>query len=164
MKITYIPTTLNKYTFKSNKIREWVEDRAKGRVLNLFAGKVKLFLNEYRVDVDNNMIADSYIDAYEFVKTCKDRYDTVLLDPPYAYRKAIEMYNGNYSSKFKLIADELTRITDRVISFGYHSTFMGKVRGYGLEELCVFGHGGAQHCTIAIIEIINTRGEDEREM
>jgi len=29
---------------------------------------------------------------------------------------------------------------------------MGNVRNYELEELCVFGHGGAQHCTIAIIE------------
>ena len=148
----YIPTNLRRYTFQSPKIKKWVEGRCVGRTLNLFAGKTKLAINEYRVDVDVDALADSYIDAYEFVKNCKDKYDTVLLDPPYAYRKAMEMYNGNYSSKFKLIADELVRISDRVISFGYHSTFMGKVRGYKLEELCVFGHGGAQHCTIAIIE------------
>jgi len=152
MKQTYISTNLRRYTFQSPRIKEWVEDSCRGTVLNLFAGKTKLNINEYRIDVDPTMVADEYIDAYDYVKNCNIKYDTVLLDPPYAYRKSMEMYNGNYSSKFKLIADELDRITDRVISFGYHSTFMGKVRNYELEELCVFGHGGAQHCTIAIIE------------
>ncbi len=152
VKTTYIPTNLNKFTFISPRMKEWVENKCKGEVLNLFAGKTVLDMNEYRVDVDRKMIAHYYGDAYEYAKNCKKRYDTVLLDPPYAYRKAMEMYNGHYSSKFKLIADELIRITDRVISFGYHSTFMGRIRGYELSELCVFGHGGAQHCTIAIIE------------
>ena len=150
-KLSYIPTTLNKYTFKSPKIKSWVEDRAKGRVLNLFAGKTKLALDEYRVDMDRDMLADSFIDAYEFVKT-SPKFDTVILDPPYSYRKAMEFYGGNYTSRFRLIADELIKIAPRVISFGYHNTFMGKVRGYRLEELCIFGHGGAQHATIAIVE------------
>jgi len=72
-----------------------------------------------------------------------------------SYRKSIEMYKGNYTSKFKLIADELPRILKPkgiVISLGYHSTFLGKVRGFEKQELCVFGHSGSQHCTIAIIE------------
>jgi len=129
-----------------------VEKACVGNVLNLFAGTTKLNIDEYRIDINKDAVADEYIDAYDYVKNCNKRYDTVLLDPPYAYRKAIEMYNGNYSSKFKLIADELTRITDRVVSFGYHSAFMGKVRCYRLEEICVFAHGGAQHCTMAIIE------------
>ena len=92
------------------------------------------------------------MDVYDFVKNCEDRYDTIILDPPYSIRKSMEYYKGNYTSKFKLIADECARLSDRVISFGYHSTFLGKKRGYELEELCVFGHSGSQHCTIAIIE------------
>jgi len=40
----------------------------------------------------------------------------------------------------------------KVISFGYHSTFLGKKRNAILKKLCVFAHGGAQHCTIGIIE------------
>ena len=152
MKLTYISTNLRRYTFQSPKIKSWVEKICVGKVLNLFAGKTKLNINEYRIDMDKDAIADEYVDAYEYVKNCDKRYDTVLLDPPYAYRKAMEMYNGNYSSKFKLIADELVRITDRVVSFGYHSTFMGKKRNFYLDELCVFAHGGAQHCTIGIIE------------
>jgi hypothetical protein len=54
-----------------------------------------------------------------------------------------------------LIADEIPKILEDdgiVISFGYHSTFMGRKRGFDLKELCVFAHGGAQHCTIGIVE------------
>lgn len=153
MILTYIPTNLRRYTFENKKIKAWVESKCVGKVLNLFAGKNKLNVDEHRVDIDTNAVADTYCDAYEYISKCQYKYDTVVLDPPYAYRKAMEMYNGNYTSKFKLIADELSRLTvPRVISFGYHSTFMGKVRGYELAEMCVFGHGGSQHCTIAIVE------------
>ena len=153
-KLTFIKTNLRAYTFEVKKIKEWVEDRSKGgRVLNLFCGKTKLNVNEFRVDIDKKeALADIYMDVYDFVKNCKDRYDTIILDPPYSIRKSMEYYKGNYTSKFKLIADECARLSDRVISFGYHSTFLGEKRGYQLEELCVFGHSGSQHCTIAIIE------------
>lgn len=92
-KLTLIRTNLRRYTFESLRIRDWVENRARGRVLNLFAGKTKLTLPELRVDSDINMNAH-----------------------------------------------------------GYHSTFLGQTRNFKLKELCVFAHGGAQHCTIAISE------------
>ena len=72
-----------------------------------------------------------------------------------SYRKSMEMYNNNRNSRFKLIADEIPRILSKdgvIVSFGYHSSFIGKVRGFELKELCVFAHGGAQHCTIGIVE------------
>jgi hypothetical protein len=150
-----INTNLRRYTFESPKIKKWVEENSNGRCLNLFAGKTKLNINEVRNDIDNEMIADYHLDALEFVKQCKDKYDTIILDPPYAYRKAMEMYKGNYTSKFKLIADEIPLIlkkNGKVISFGYHTTFMGQKRGFELYKLCVFAHGGAQHATIGIIE------------
>ncbi len=157
--LTLINTNLRRYTFESPKIRKWVESRAEGKVLNLFAGKTKLDLDEMRIDSDNSMIADWYGDALDFVKIAterKEKFDTIILDPPYAYRKSMEMYNGNYSSRFKQLADEIPKILNKdgiVISFGYHSTFLGKKRNYELKELCVFAHGGSQHCTIGIIEI-----------
>ena len=154
MKTTYISTRLNRYTFEVDQVRHWVESRCKGKTLNLFAGKVKLKLDEYRVDLNEDMLADEYCDAYEFIEKCDTFYDTILLDPPYAYRKAMEMYEGRYTTKFKKIADLIheKNLTKRVISFGYHSAFMGRGRLFDLEELCVFGHGGLQHCTIAIVE------------
>lgn len=152
-----INTNLRRYTFESPKIKKWVEDNSKGRVLNLFAGKTKLNLNEVRNDIDKeNAIAGYNMEAIEFVKKWQgEKFDTIILDPPYAYRKAMEMYNGNYVSKFKLLADEVPKIlkeNGKVIIFGYHSTFLGKKRGFKLSKMCIFAHGGAQHCTIGIIE------------
>ena len=157
IKTEIIKTNLRRYTFGSPKIKKWVEDNSKGKCLNLFAGKTKLNLNEVRNDLDKDAIADFNMDALEFVKQCNDKFDTIILDPPYALRKAMEMYNGNYSSKFKKIADEIPKLCHKdtkIISFGYHSTFLGNIRGYTLEKMCVFAHGGAQHCTIAIIEVL----------
>jgi hypothetical protein len=154
-KLEIINTNLRKYTFQNKKIREWVENNSKGRVLNLFAGPTKLKLKEVRVDLDQNMNPHYCIDAYDFVRRCKTTFDTILLDPPYSYRKSMEFYKGNYTSRFKLIADGIPRILNPkgiVISFGYHSTFMGKKRDFRLKKMCIFAHGGAQHCTIAIVE------------
>ena len=156
MILEYLKTPLHKYTFSRKPIREWVERNSKGKVLNLFAGKVLLNLDEMRNDVDLGMNADYNMDALEFIRIWDTFvFNTIILDPPYSYRKSMEMYNGHLNSKFKLIADEIPRILKKdgnVISFGYHSTFMGKVRDFKLKELCVFAHGGAQHCTIGIVE------------
>ena len=156
-KTEIIKTNLRRYTFESPKIKKWVEDNSNGRCLNLFAGKTKLNLDEVRNDLDIEAISDFHMDALDFVKQCDEKFDTIILDPPYALRKAMEMYNGNYSSKFKQIADEIPKLCHkdkRIISFGYHSTFLGNIRGYKLEKLCVFAHGGSQHCTIGIIEVL----------
>lgn len=156
VQIELIRTNLRRFTFQSPKIKEWVEENSSGLVLNLFAGETKLNLNEVRNDRDEARLADYHKDALVFVKEWNgEKFKTVILDPPYSYRKSMEMYLGNYTSSFKMIADNLGRIVTedaKIISFGYHSTFMGKIRGYGLELMAVFAHGGAQHCTIGIVE------------
>jgi len=163
-KLELINTNLRRYTFENKRMKKWVEENSFGKVLNLFAGYNRLNLNEFRVDIDENAIADTYMDALDFVDGYTGtKFDTVILDPPYSYRKSMEMYNGNYTSKFKRLADELSKIMNlyhKIISFGYHSTFMGKTRGYVLEKLCVFAHGGAQHCTIGIVEVPNGKTEE----
>ncbi len=156
MKLELIRTNLKRYTFQSPRIKAWTEANSKGRVLNLFAGKTKLNLNEIRNDKNKNMLADYHRDALDFVSEWWGRkFNTIILDPPYSYRKSMEMYNGNLNSRFKLIADRIPEIlTEKgnVISFGYHSTFMGRKRNFYLDTMCIFAHGGAQHSTIAIIE------------
>jgi hypothetical protein len=159
MKFTYLKTPLNKYTFKMKPIRNWVESKCKGKVLNLFAGKIKLNCDEVRNDIDKTMNAEYHLDALEFVKTYKGKFDTIILDPPYAYRKSMEMYNGHKASKFNQVKDNLKRILNkdgRVITFGYQSVSMGNIRGFKQEEILLMSHGGAIHDTIAIIEINNT--------
>lgn len=153
-----INTNLRRYTFQSPKIKTWVEANSQGRCLNLFAGKTKLNIDEVRNDIDESMNAEFHKDAVDFVRDWNgEKFDTIILDPPYAYRKGMEMYNGNYTSRFKMLADAIPNIlkpNGKAITFGYHSTFLSKKRGAELIKLCIFAHGGAQHCTIAIIEEI----------
>ena len=155
-RLELIHTNLRRYTFESPKIKKWVEINSKGRVLNLFAGNTELEVDEVRNDLDPNALADYHLDAVDFVRGWEGgAFDTIILDPPYSYRKSMEMYGARRASRFRMLADEIPRILSaggRVISFGYHTTFMGAVRGFALSGLCVFAHGGAQHGTIGIIE------------
>jgi tRNA G10 N-methylase Trm11 len=154
--LDYHRCTLNRYTFKVKKIKEWVENTCEGKTLNLFAGITKLDIDEIRNDLDNEAIKDYQMDALEFLRTWKgEKFDTILLDPPYAYRKSMEMYKGIRCSPFKQLKDEITRVLKHdgiVITFGYHSNTMGKIRGFITERIGLFSHGGAIHDTIASVE------------
>lgn len=153
-------TQLLIYTFENSKIREWVEENVEGRVLNLFAGKTKLNCDEVRNDIRKEMPADYYKDALDFVFFWKENhsqepFDTVLLDPPYSYRKSMTKYEGAVSSPFNQIKNGLLDIvTGRgiVITFGHHSVVMGEKRGFVQEHLLLMSHGGAIHDTMAVIE------------
>jgi len=152
----YIKCPLNRYTFSVTPIRVWVEKNCEGRTLNLFAGKTKLFVDEVRNDLDSEMLADYHLDALAFILDWNgEKFNTVLLDPPYAYRKSMEMYKGIIASPFRQLKDAIPDILKDngiVITFGYHSTVMGTGRGFKVERICLFSHGGAIHDTIATIE------------
>jgi 16S rRNA G966 N2-methylase RsmD len=106
MKFTYMRTPLYRYTFRNNRIRQWVEDHCEEpHVLNLFAGKYSLNLpegwREMRNDLNPDMNADYHMDALDFVDQCKElsfKFSTVILDPPYSYRKCMTKYHGVVSS------------------------------------------------------------------
>lgn len=162
--LTYINTPIRRYTFEAPKIREWVEDRATGKVLNLFAGRTKLNLDEFRVDLREDMVADWYGDALEFVTTTDLKFDTIILDPPYGLRKSMTKYNGATVSNYKLITSNLPRLMNKdahTISFGYSSVGMGKSNGYEKIEVMLMCHGGAQHDTIAVIDKLNCLTDKE---
>lgn len=152
----HIRSPLHRYTFSVKPIREWVERHAEGRVLNLFAGPTRLGLDELRNDLDLDMPADHHLDALEFLRGWQgERFQTILLDPPYALRKSMELYNGNICSPFRQLKDEIPRCLQPgglVITFGYHSIVMGTTREFRLERIALFSHGGAIHDTIASVE------------
>lgn len=156
IKFDYIKCPLNRYTFTVKPIREWTENNCEGYTLNLFAGKTKLNINEVRNDLDVEALADYRKDALDFLRTWNgDKFDTILLDPPYAYRKSMEMYKGIMCSPFRQLKDELLNVlkpNGKVITFGYHSNTMGANRGFSVEKICLFSHGGAIHDTIASVE------------
>ena len=159
MKFTYMKTPLYRYTFKNRRVREWVEQHAEGKVLNLFAGKYRLNCDEIRNDIRQDMPCDYHMDALDFVKKwgsdIEIKFNTIILDPPYAYRKSMEMYEGAIGSPFNQVKNKLLKIlapNGIVITFGYHSNVMGKSRNFKQEHILLLSHGGAIHDTIAVIE------------
>jgi hypothetical protein len=152
----YICCPLNRYTFSVAPVKKWVESECEGITLNLFAGKTKLNINEIRNDTDPESLADYREDALEFVQTWKEgNFNTVLLDPPYSYRKSMEMYGGRLASPFRQLKDAIPGILSpngKVITFGYHSVVMGVSRGFIVEKIALFSHGGAIHDTIVSVE------------
>lgn len=171
---TYLRQPLNRYTFKAPKTRAWVEKHCKGKyVLNLFAGPTRLNgCIEVANDIDPKMPLTLFsMDALTCAKHLRKRgelFDVILLDPPYSYRKSMELYNGHKNSRFKQLLDVLPDILAPqgwVITFGYHSCVMSAKRGFRIHEICLISHGGAQHDTIATVEmrIQVTKGEIKDE-
>ncbi len=152
----YMKTGLGRYTFANRRIREWVEGNCKGLVLNLFAGETKLNVNEVRNDLREDALAEHHKDALCFAHEWDgEKFDTVVMDPPYSYRKSMEMYAGKVTSPFNALKDAVCRILKddgRVITFGYHSVSMGKKRGFIQSRILLMSHGGAIHDTIAVVE------------
>lgn len=161
IKFTYIQCPLHKYTFRIKAIRQWVELNSVGYTLNLFCGPTKLKINEVRNDLDPTVNSDFKLDAFDFIKNWSgEKFDTIILDPPYAIRKSMEMYGGRMYSNFNKIKDNISPIlkrNGRVITFGYHSNSMGKKGGYYIDHIALFSHGGAIHDTIATIEIYGNK-------
>lgn len=156
LKFDFIKAPLNRYTFSIKPIREWVEKEVEGLVLNLYAGKVKLKCNEIRVDLDPETKPDYCMDVLQFVKQYKgEKFNTILLDPPYSDRKSMEMYGDRMASPFQRLKEEMPGIiapNGKIITFGHHSVVLGKSRGFTLEKVAILSHGGAIHDTIVSVE------------
>ncbi len=60
MILEYLKTSLNKYTFSIKPIINQVEKNSKGKVLNLFAGKIKLVLDEVIKDATTEQLLDLF--------------------------------------------------------------------------------------------------------
>lgn len=156
----HIRCPLHRYTFSVAPIRNWVEHTCEGRVLNLFAGQTLLQVDEVRNDLDQEMPAHYHLDALAFLRTWENGgFNTILLDPPYAFRKSMELYKGIVCSPFRQLKDEINRVLypgGLVITFGYHSIVMGSQRSFAVERVALFSHGGAIHDTIATVERFQT--------
>lgn len=159
MKLTYLQQPPKKWTFEQPRLKQWIEERCEGFTLNLFAGKTKLNIPEFRVDISNEFAPDIVDDAFVFV--CKaielkqDRYDTIILDPPYNIRKAREKYKGKWIGALTKIKNKLPEILmpkGIIFSLGYDSVGMSKSRRFEKEELCVVCHGGDHNDTLILKE------------
>lgn len=173
-KMTYLRLPPSKWIFKFPRMQDWIYEKVKevsidgdvelSTVLNLFAGETMLSdLLEYRVDINKEIIADWYGDAYNFIgdyyKHLKLKqtlpFKVALLDPPYNVRKAREKFEGRYIGSFTKIKNKLSNIltkNSRVITWGYSSVGMSKSRGYKLSEVLLICHSGDHNDTIVTVE------------
>jgi len=159
IEFTYLKQPSKVYTFEMPKLYKWVIQNCKGKTLNLFAGKTLLKgIDETRIDLNKEMPADYYMDAYEFVLMAKEKgwkYDTIVFDPPYSLRKSREKYMGIYTSKLRKIKTILPQLINEngyFMNFGYSSNGMGRKRGFELIKICLINHSGDKDDSIAILE------------
>ena len=152
---TYMVQPPAKFTFEQPKLKRWVEKWSQGKCLNLFAGKIKLRLDEYRVDLNPDMKADWYGDAFDFVHTTKMKFDTIICDPPYNLRKSREKYGGKYVGSLTKIKNEFQTILNpngRVIHLGYDSVGIQRRKGFEKIAICLVCHGGDHNDTICLVQ------------
>ena len=158
MDFEYLIQPPKKFTFEMPEVKRFVEQWCRGKVLNLFAGMVKLDINEVRIDINEEMRADYYMDALEFVNVYQiedGKFDTVILDPPYNVRKAREKYKDRWVGSLTMIKNALPRIIEsdcRVINLGYDSVGMSKKRGFKKIAIALVCHNGDHNDTIIMVE------------
>lgn len=158
-KLTYLEQPTRRYTFEMPKLKIWIESICEGKVLNLFAGRTKLNVDEIRNDIDTEVFSDYHMDAFDFINYWKQekhpKFNTIILDPPYTSRKSMEKYGGRMISNFQKVKELVPSILENnglVIFCGYSSSGMGKSRGFGKEHICLIGHGGSHEDTIVLVE------------
>lgn len=157
----YITDNCYKWTFKAHKVRKIVEKEAKGRVLNLFAGKIRLNINETRVDISHEFKPEFCMPAEDFLKLAMERgwrYDTVIYDPPWNERKSKEFYNGEYIGQFTKLKDDIVSLlhkNGKIISVGYEITNFGRKRNMDLKKVFVIDPRGEIRPYFISIEMIH---------
>jgi hypothetical protein len=159
---TYLEQPPKRWTFEQPKLKAWVEKWCVGRVLNLFAGKTLLTVDEFRVDIDTDNTADYHGDSVEFAESLAEvfgPFDTLILDPPYNVRKGREKYEKDgktyHKGRLTIIKDAIIPALSpraRVISLGYDTVGMSASRGFDKIAICLVCHSGDHNDTLCLVE------------
>lgn len=163
LKLSYDTVSPNRWTFQSEAIRSWVEERLRGRVLNACAGKTKLAHDHaiVRNDLDEDRDADLHVDVCEIGDHFEaESFDTILYDPPFSENQANRSYEledgeavvaGN-DAVAKRQFDQLLKPGGRVIQFGYTTTCMPAAMGYDRREVAVWNTLGRMNDYLSVID------------
>lgn len=147
--MAYYTVQPNRWTFESDKIREWVESWCHGRVLNACAGPTRLNLPEvHRNDIDPEVEADTHFDVLELSEHFETgAFDTVVFDPPYSEEQSEKRYGGfngdvsNYYEFERRALEEIATVLDaggRVVKLGFSTTCMPEGDGYDRTAVAIF--------------------------
>lgn len=123
---------------------------------------------DWRNDLDPATSAPFHMDAADFCREAASRgaqCTLALFDPPYSPRQISECYKGigrevtiadtQNAALYKRVRDALDPLMVSggiVLSFGWSSNGMGKIRCYEIIEILLVAHGGAHNDTICLAE------------
>ena len=156
----------NKNTFDIKPIKDLVARNISDEqlVIDPFANKNKIA--SVTNDLDNSFDTDYNLDALDFLKMFdSNSVDVVLFDPPYSPRQVSESYKklgrsvnmqttqSSFWSNMKIEIARIVKPHGKVLSFGWNSQGVGKVRGFEIKEILLVAHGGNHNDTICTVEV-----------
>jgi hypothetical protein len=141
----YIEGGLYKYTFKESKVKDAVKAECQefnSEVLNLFAGKYRLDVEEFRCDLSDEFSPDYHGDTFDYLKGSLGvrMWDVMVYDPPFNERKSKEFYDGRRIGKYTKMKDAIVSclcVGGKIIGLGHEISNFGKGRGMEIESLYV---------------------------
>jgi hypothetical protein len=158
LELGYDTVPPNRWTFQSDKIRRWLEQRLQGRVLNACAGITKLAHDHeiVRNDINEQQDADLHLDVCEIADHLEpESFDTVVYDPPFTDFQANRSYDGQQVGNDALAKqqfDALLRPGGRVIQFGYTTTCMPNELGYHRQTAWIWNTLGRMNDYLSVID------------
>lgn len=166
IELSYYTVRPNKWTFHSRKIREWVEQRLEGRVLNACAGKTKLSHDRriIRNDTDPDVDADIHLDVCELADHLEhEQFGTIIFDPPFSEYQASRSYEGRTVGNVALAKrqfHQLLKPGGKVIQFGFTTTCMpveleeddGSTTRYYREEAVIWNTLGQMNDYLSVVD------------
>lgn len=155
----------NHETFKIRPIHDLLR-RYVPMVMNLWVDPFAGRNSPAAITNDHNpaMPTTYHMEAVDFAKKLKGKYDGVIFDPPYSFRQVSEHYrilgkkataldtSSRFYEKVKSAICDKIKPGGYAISFGWNSNGFGIRRGFRIVEILLVAHGGGKNDTIVVVE------------
>jgi len=156
--IRYYSVQPNRWTFQSDKIRQWVESHLHGRVLNACAGKTKLNHDEeiHRNDYNPDRDANTHHDVIEIADHFPvNSFDCIVFDPPFSEQQADSSYDGVQVAEIGQAMRQFDQLLDSggtVIQMGFTTTCMPGGLDYTRQEVAIFNTLGRMNDWLGTVD------------
>jgi len=165
--LSYWTVQPDRFTFRSSKIRGWVESRLEGDVLNACCGPTHLDHDQIHrndkarqltipVDGEEQTVsidADTYHDVRTLDEVVSKQFDVIVYDPPFTDSQARESYGltetAGYSETVTEVLDNLLKPGGTVLQLGYTSTQFTAHPQYDTTDVALFNTLGRMDDWIA---------------
>lgn len=165
MEINRIYATANKCTFQIKAIRSFVTKYLKSGMVSVDPFARDCNLGTYTNDINPGTSAQYHEDVLFFLIRMREmrvQADCAIWDPPYSaeaakreYGRKLDMgdiYRWRRWTAERNLLNEIMKEGGVVLSFGWDSSGMGKIRGYEQIEILLVNHGQAKNDTICLAE------------